>query len=302
MERSMRCIIPPRVSPSQRWHVVQHKKVPQSLSRTQKRRIQRQRVVDKRQFIDVSIKTLLEEAMKLDKVKEGMIPSLEKTKFGRKSTEDMESMSSADEVIDLKALLISEILISLNCSTISLTLPVIFKSKNAEEDLVEVEGKHPVTEEDEVHGGVTIESFEECRPQKVILEKPFVEMTRHIKPLYVRAHLNNGLVSKVLIDNGSVVNVMSLRMMRALGRSTSYLIEAEVVVSAFTREVSKTLGMLPIDITIGSKTSLSAFFVIDSTTNYNIFLGRNWIHANWCVSSSLHQFLLFWKGNEVELV
>ena len=42
--------------------------------------------------------------------------------------------------------------------------------------------------------------------------------------------------------------------------------------------------------------------MVDYTTNYNIFLGREWIHANWCVSSSLHQFLLFWKGNEVEVV
>ena len=98
-------------------------------------------------------------------------------------------MSSANEVIDSEALLISEIYISLNCSTISLTLPTIFKSKKEEEDLVKVEGKHPATKEDEDHDGVTIESIEECKPQKVMLEKPSVEMTRNIKPLYVRAHL-----------------------------------------------------------------------------------------------------------------
>ena len=120
-----------------------------------------------------------------------------------------------------------------------------------------------------------------------------MEMTRHIKPLYVRAHLNSRLISKVLIDNGSVVNVMPLRLLRDLGRRISDLIEIEVVVFAFTREGSKTLGILPIDITIGSKTSLFAFFVIESTTNYNILLGRDWIHANWCVTSSLHQYLLF---------
>ena len=125
------------------------------------------------------------------------------------------------------------------------------------------------------HDGVTIESFEECRPQKVILEKPFVEMMRHIKPLYVRAHLNSRPVFKVLIDNGSAVNVMPLRMLRALGRSINDLIETNVVVSAFIGEVSKTLGILPIDITISNKTALSAFFVIDSTINYNIFLGRD---------------------------
>ena len=125
------------------------------------------------------------------------------------------------------------------------------------------------------HGGVTIESSEECKPQKVILKKPSMEMMRHIKPLYVRAHLNDRPVSKVLIDNGSVVNVMPLRMLRALGMIINDLIETEVVVSTFIREVSKTLGILPIDITISSKTTLSTFFVIDSTTNYNILLGSD---------------------------
>ena len=98
-----------------------------------------------------------------------------------------------------------------------------------------------------------------------------MEMMRHIKPLYIRAHLNSRPVFKVLIDNGSAVNVMPLRMLRALGRSINDLIETNVVVSAFIGEVSKTLGILLIDITIGNKTALFAFFVIDSTANYNIF-------------------------------
>ena len=33
-------------------------------------------------------------------MKEGMFPSLEKTKFGMKATEDMKSMSSVDEVMN----------------------------------------------------------------------------------------------------------------------------------------------------------------------------------------------------------
>ena len=65
MERLVRCIIPP----GQRWHVVQHKKFHQKLSKTQKRRMQRQRATNKRQPIDVLDKTLLEEAMELKKVK-----------------------------------------------------------------------------------------------------------------------------------------------------------------------------------------------------------------------------------------
>ena len=55
-----------------------------------------------------------------------MVPSLEKTKFGRKATKDMESISSVNEVMDSEALLISKIPICLNCSTVSITLPTIF--------------------------------------------------------------------------------------------------------------------------------------------------------------------------------
>ena len=126
----------------------------------------------------------------------------------------------------------------------------------------------------------------------MIHEKPAMEMTRHIRPLYVKAHLNGKLVD----------NVMPLRMLRVLGMRIDDLIETKVSISAFTGEITKTFGILPLDITIGSKTSLSAFFIIDSTINYNIFLWMNWIHANWCVSSSLHQFLHFWKGFKVEVV
>ena len=36
MERSVRCIILPRVSPGQRWHEVQRKKFPQRFSKTHK--------------------------------------------------------------------------------------------------------------------------------------------------------------------------------------------------------------------------------------------------------------------------
>ena len=92
-----------------------------------------------------------------------------------------------------------------------------------------------------------------------------MEMTRHIRPLYVRAHFNGKPLSKVLVDNGSVVNVMPLRMLRALGRGIGDLIETEVFVSDFTREISKTLVILPINITVGSKTSLSALCMINST-------------------------------------
>ena len=100
-------------------------------------------------------------------------------------------------------------------------------------------------------------------------------MTRHIRPLYVKVHFNGKPMSKVLVDNGSMVIVMPLRMLRTLGRNIDDLIETTVSVSAFIGEISKTLDVLHIDITVGSKTSLSAFFVINYTANYNALLRRD---------------------------
>ena len=110
----------------------------------------------------------------------------------------------------------------------------------------------------------------------MILEKPTMEMIRHIRPLYVRVHFNGKSVSKVLVDNGSTINEMPLRMYRALGRNIGDLIETKEYVSTFTVEISKT----PYWHHVGSKSSLSSFFVINFTANYNALLGRDCIHAN----------------------
>ena len=125
-------------------------------------------------------------------------------------------------------------------------------------------------------GVITIDSSEGNRAQKVILEKPIEDMTRHMRPLYVRTHFKDKSVSKVLVDNASAVNIMLLRMLGAyIGRNIDDLVETEVSVSDFTGEISKTLGVLLIDIIVDSKTSLSTFFVINSTANYNALLGRD---------------------------
>ena len=56
------------------------------------------------------------------------------------------------------------------------------------------------------------------------------------------------------------------------------------------------------EVTIGSKTLAIAFFVAKVQGSYNLFLGCDWIHANRCVPSSLHQFLIQWVGDNVEVV
>ena len=112
-----------------------------------------------------------------------MLPSLEKTKSGGKATEHVESICSSNKETDLGTILICTKPFSLNYSTSSLTFPAFFKLKEMEEILVEVKHKQSTVDEGCIYKGITIELSKESRPQKVILEKLSMEMTRHIKPL-----------------------------------------------------------------------------------------------------------------------
>ena len=107
---------------------------------------------------------------------------------------------------------------------------IFLKSKDMEKSLLEVDKGHFLVEEKHSKRVITIDPSERSRLQKVIWEKLTMEMIRHIRPLYVRAHFNGKPVSKVLVDSGLAVNVMSLRMLRALGRNIGDLIKTQVYV------------------------------------------------------------------------
>ena len=44
------------------------------------------------------------------------------------------------------------------------------------------------------------------------------------------------------------------------------------------------------------------FFVINGKGSYSLLLGRDWIHANYYVPLTMHQCLIQWHGDDVELV
>lgn len=77
-------------------------------------------------------------------------------------------------------------------------------------------------------------SLEETRVSRVTFEKPPEEMTKHLRPLYIRAHIDGKpLLSRVLVDNGAAVNILPLRMVRRLSKSEQDLSPSEVSVTSF---------------------------------------------------------------------
>lgn len=119
--------------------------------------------------------------------------------------------------------------------------------------------------------------------EKIVFHKPDEKMSLHIKPLYIFAYLDGVKVNRVMIDNGAAVNILPFASLRKLSKSVDDLIHTDVTASGFAGDVNRARGVLPVELTVGSKTSVSAFFVIDASTTYNALLGRDWIHSNWCI-------------------
>jgi hypothetical protein len=123
-----------------------------------------------------------------------------------------------------------------------------------------------------------------------------------LKALYLKGYINGHPVNKMLVDTDVAVNIMAYSVLRWLGRSAEDLIRTNVTLSDFNGQASEAQGVLNMNLTVGSKTVPTSFFIISSKSTYTVLLGRDWIHANCCMPSTMHQCLIQWDGDEVEVV
>jgi hypothetical protein len=139
-------------------------------------------------------------------------------------------------------------------------------------------------------------------PRPVIFEKPRAKNYKHLKALYLKGYINGQPVNKMLVNTGAAVNIMLYSVLCRLGRSIGDLIKTNVTLSDFNGQTSEAQGTVSVDLTVGSKTVPTSFFIVNSKSTYTILLGRDWIHANYCIPSMMHQCLIQWDGDEVEVV
>ncbi|KAM1760170.1 hypothetical protein ACFX12_003070 [Malus domestica] len=124
---------------------------------------------------------------------------------------------------------------------------------------------------------------------KMVFSRPTISLANHLKPIYVTAHLEGVPFRRILIDRAAAVNVLPAKQMKRLGRGTEDLIPIDLTVSSFSGAITKTLGILPVEVDLGSKQIMLAFFMVDCTSTYGALLGRDWIHQSLAVPSTLHQ-------------
>ena len=98
--------------------------------------------------------------------------------------------------------------------------------------------------------------------------------------MFVKGRVDGQPSSKILIDGGAAIDIMPYVMYRKLGKGDQDLTKTDLMLKDFEGNVSLVKGSISVELTIGSKTLPTTFFVISGKGAYNLLLGRDWIHAN----------------------
>jgi hypothetical protein len=91
-------------------------------------------------------------------------------------------------------------------------------------------------------------------PKEAAFTKP-KESINHLKPLFVRGHIDGILIAKMLVDEGATVNLMPYSLYRKLGKQDDELVKTNMTLSGVGTDSSiKAKGVTSVELTIGTKT------------------------------------------------
>jgi hypothetical protein len=137
--------------------------------------------------------------------------------------------------------------------------------------------------------------------ERAVFEKP-KNLVVHMKPLFIRGHLDGTSIRHMLIDGCASMNIMPLSLFKKLNHVEGDIKHTNLSLCGFAGDLTEAKGIIHKELTVGSKTVPTAFFMVDVKARYNVLFRRDWIHTNECVPSTLHQCIIQWIGDEVEVV
>jgi hypothetical protein len=110
--------------------------------------------------------------------------------------------------------------------------------------------------------------------------------------LYICRHIDGKSISRKLVGDDAAVNLMSYSIFKKLGREDDDLMKTNLTLHGVGGNSVEAWGVTSMELTVGSKWLATTFFIVEVQGNYSVILGRDWIHANCCIPSTLHQFLI----------
>ncbi|KAL0434438.1 UNVERIFIED_CONTAM: hypothetical protein Slati_2778100 [Sesamum latifolium] len=96
----------------------------------------------------------------------------------------------------------------------------------------------------------------------------------HNRPLFVAGYVREQKVNRILIDGGSAVNILPLRILKELGIPIDELSNSRLMIQGFNQEGQMVVGIIRMQLTMEDMVSTALFHVIDAKTSYNMLLDR----------------------------
>jgi len=119
-----------------------------------------------------------------------------------------------------------------------------------------------------------------AKAMEVLLEKMNDNKPMYVKPMYLRAKIEGEEIGRVLVNNGTTVNILPLSMLKVIEKIMEDLTPTRVEISGFSGKILQAKGMIGVNLKVGSLVALTMFFVVDAIPSYNVLLGNDWIYEN----------------------
>ena len=128
-------------------------------------------------------------------------------------------------------------------------------------------------------------SFPPINPSRVI--------TLHHDALVLTLCINNFDVHRVLVDLGSVTDLLQLPAFRQMQVSLDKLSSAGRILSGFNGATTLTVGDIALPVKARPVTQQVLFSMVEDLGPYNAIVGRAWLHAMKVVPSAYHQTISY---------
>lgn len=115
--------------------------------------------------------------------------------------------------------------------------------------------------------------------QNTFFERPYCGMKSHLKPLFIRANIENIGINKLLMYGGAEVNLMLRSILNKIGKFDTDLRPHNMVLSNYEGKIDTPMGVIQLDLTVGTITRPRLFMVIALGVNSNLLLERELIHG-----------------------
>ena len=102
----------------------------------------------------------------------------------------------------------------------------------------------------------------------------------HTRPLQITIECMGAKFPMALVDNGTALNVCPFRTTLTIGLDMETITPSPLTIKAYDNTSRKVMGTFKAPCKIRPMETIVEFHVMDITPNYNLLLGKAWLHPN----------------------